>query len=215
MIYDCPISDVRTSSPPQGQLATIFAQEWQAGRKKEGSTNYKGEHTFRLPIDDHRLSLMMRRAIASALKHGHDLDAVYLNWETLPAVPSRDVPLSWRYDDAFALADTIDLLRDEAADKLKIVMYGLRPWTMHRNYVDPAHLWEIYSSCGVELDGVAVSAIRLSPKAAYTMIESKLIEMEKCGVDTSLVVMLKESNPEMEKVIESFKLDTIYWYRTE
>jgi hypothetical protein len=201
-ILDCPISDKRKGPAPQGQIPAAFLQEWMANRVKNKTHTHKGNHYFRAPFDEARVrnqSIWARDSGATA---------ILLNWETLPCVPSRDVPMAHRYDDAFALAATIDTIRKVIDGPIQV--YGPRFWNMHLNYIDPAHLWEIYRSCGVDADGYSVGVVGMGIEVAQSEIESKLRQ-----TDAPLNVLTDGNQPDHVELALKFGLPVVRWYRPE
>jgi hypothetical protein len=207
VIIDCPIADKRTAPAPDGQLAGVFFHEWMAGRKKNGSVNHRNELTFRLPVDADRIRMQCGWATESG-----KVDAVLLNWETLPAVPSRDVPKAWRYDDAFALARTVDLIRENIRG-VRVDVFGIRPWIMHFNHIQPDYLWDIYFACGVQVDSINASARGFSADRTARFIDARLNELARHAPEAELSILTDGRDAEQSEVIAKCGLPEIRWYR--
>lgn len=197
MIIDCPREDKRHR--PTDYIPGVFFQEWMAGRKKEGWINHKGQFTFRLPVDEERIIDQ-----CSWAPNGYDVRAVLLNWETLPIVQSREMGLEFRYDDAFALARTIDLIRQEIPG-VYVALYGLRPWMLHRNFMHPQEIYDLYASCGVHPDSVAIYAVGRTADETHEIIE------EKHG-DFPMSVLTLGNDPDQSDLVQKLDLPEIRWY---
>lgn len=212
MIIDCPSNtDKRIGPAPDGQLEGVFLREFLTGRRKHGWINHHGQHTFRLPFDDATLRRHIQWAIDSAAVYGGAIEQVTLNWETFPAGSSWDAPEPFRFDDAFVLARTIEFIRDHL-DGVRIDVYGLMPWTMHRSAIDPARLWEIYYGCGVRPDSLIVSAIGLPVGRTAELIDGKLDDLSRFAPGADLSVITNGSNKSQSELIAKYQIPEIRWY---
>jgi hypothetical protein len=204
-VIDCPQSRQRIAPAPTGQLAGVFFHEWAVGRAKNNPVNHHKQHTFNLPIDRATITAYAARAAQQ------EVQAVFLNWETLPIVQSRDVPLAHRYDDALALARTLRVIREQI-DGVRIDLYGIRPWQLHRHLIDPADLWAIYFECGVRVDSVAVHAVNRTPEQTAMLIEARLRDFDRNAPEGRMSVLTSGEDQRQSEVVAKYGLDEIRWY---